>query len=58
MTPKFISSAFTVISLILVFVAVSGCVPACGVGGQRCTTTWTYTQQSPNQWVVTQTQGY
>jgi hypothetical protein len=58
MTPKlkFISGAFTTIGLTLILLAVSGC--GCGVAGQRCTTQWTYTQQAPNQWVVTQTQTY
>ena len=56
MTQKF--SALAAMFLTLAVVTVSGCT-ACGVAGQRCpTTTWTYTQQAPNQWVVTQTQGY
>jgi hypothetical protein len=54
MTPKFASGALTAIWLTLVLVTASGCT-ACGVAGQRCpTTTWTYTQHAPNQWVVTQ----
>jgi hypothetical protein len=58
MTPKLVSGALTAIWFALILVTASGCSP-CGVGGQRCpTTTWTYTQQAPNQWVVTQTQGY
>jgi hypothetical protein len=58
MTPTLVSSVFTAIGLTLVLLTVSGCT-TCGVGGQRCpTTTWTYTQQAPNQWVVTQTQAY
>jgi hypothetical protein len=51
---RFVSGALTAISLTLVLVTASGCT-TCGVAGQRCpTTTWTYTQQAPNVWVVTQ----
>jgi hypothetical protein len=58
MTSKFVFSTLTAIGLTLIIFTVSGCT-TCGVGGQRCpTTTWTYTQQAPNQWVVTQTQAY
>jgi hypothetical protein len=56
MTPKIVSGALMVIWFTVVLVTVSGC--GCGVAGQRCpTTTWTYTQQSPNVWVVTQSYG-
>jgi hypothetical protein len=37
--------------LFLVLVTVNGC--ACGPGGQRCVTSYTYTQQSPGVWTVT-----
>jgi hypothetical protein len=37
--------------LTLILVTVSGC--ACGAGGQRCVTSWTYTSQSPTVWVAT-----
>jgi hypothetical protein len=58
MTSKFVPGVLTVIGLTLILFTVSACT-TCGVAGQRCpTTTWTYTQQAPNQWVVTQSQAY